>query len=309
MKPMKPNDRNVFLYRTAFIFIVVFLILIGMFYLFSLALPSLMSPCVAVVDINYPISVEGSPSSLFSSGYPSSDQVSETLRELDSRADVGAIVFVVNSGGGSFIASKEIYNEVSNLSKPSVAYFREVAASGAYHISVGTDYIISDPNCLTGSIGVITSTTSMQDLFEKIGVNNTAITSGKYKDIGSPYREMTDSERAIMQSIVDEAFMDFKSDIVKNRHDQLDMELFEQVADGRVITGRQAKRIGLVDETGTKEEAILKAAHLANISAESASDVRICLVSVMPQEGGLFSAETFIQFLEHKSSLSALKLE
>lgn len=277
--------------------------------MFSLVLPSLMTPCVAVVDINYPLSVQGMPTTLFSDGYPNSEQLSRTIKQLDERPDVGAVVFVVNSGGGSFIASKEVYTEVRQMNKPTVSYFREVAASGAYHISVATDYIVSDPNCLTGSIGVITATSSMKGLFDKIGVNVTAITSGKHKDIGASHREMTDEEYEILKSIVDEVFEEFKSDIIENRGDKLNPELFKGVTDGRVITGRQAEKIGLVDETGTKDDAILKAAQLANIPAESADDVKICHVSVTPQEGGVFSAESFITFLEQKSALSGFRLE
>ena len=267
---------------------------------------SLMGKCVAVVDIDVPLSVEGVPSTLFSSGVLGSEELANTIDGINARDDVGAVVFVFNSPGGSVVATREVYQSMEELEKPKVAYFREVAASGAYYIASGTDYIISDPDALTGSIGVIATFTEMSGLFEKIGVNVTSITSGEHKDIGSPYRVMSDDERQILQTVVDEVFSEFKSVVIENRKGALDLAKFEEVADGRILTGRQAVVVGLVDQVGTKKDAIIKAAQLSGMEAESIDDVRVCPISTSGEEGGLFSAEAFFEFLKLKSGLPEL---
>jgi protease-4 len=196
------------------------------------------------------------------------------------------------------VATREVYYSVDSLNKPSVSYFREVAASGAYYVASGTDYIISDPDALTGSIGVIATFTEMQGLFEKLGINVTVVKSGQYKDIGSPYRNMTDEEKAIMQSLVDEVYQEFRGIVLENRGDRLNRIKFDEVADGRILSGRQAESVGLVDEVGTKKDAIMKAAELGGISAERPEDVRICQVSTGATDAGLFSMEGLLRGLQ-----------
>ncbi len=300
MEPMrkKAGKKNVFLVKTILLFLFAFIILIALFYVFSLMLPSLTGKCVATIDINYPLTVGGSPMTIFDPGYPSSDELAGAIRSVNARPDVGAVVFVMNSGGGSVVASGEVYDAVTELEKPSVSYFREVAASGAYEIAAGTDYIVSDPNALTGSIGVVTTIVSMEGMFEKIGVNATSVTSGDHKDMGSSFRNLTPEEEAILLSIVDEVFLEFRSIIVENRGDRLNMALFEEVLDGRILTGRQAKNVGLVDETGKMDDAILKAAQMAGIPARSSEEVRVCPVVIVPGEGSALSAEGAFSFLE-----------
>jgi len=289
---------------------IAFIVLIGLFIILAELLPSFTGKCVAVVDINVPLTVEGSPTTLLEAGYPDSEQLAKAIERLDERADVGSVLLVVNSGGGSVVATHEVYDAVSGLEKPSVSYFREYAASGAYYVATGTDYIVSDPAALTGSIGVKSVTfLMMTGLMEKLGVNATTVTSGDYKDIGSPFREMTEDEKAIMQSIVDEIFDEFKEVVIKNRGSKLDRTKFDDITDGRVLTGRQALDIGLVDALGTKDDALLKAAELGGIEAETAEDVRVCYVEVIPQQTGLFSAESFIGSLQEKLGLPSVRYQ
>ena len=221
---------------------------------------------------------------MLSSALPSSEEIANKIEELDKREDVGAVVFVINSPGGSVVASREIYTSIVNLSKPKVGYFREVAASGAYYISTPLDYIISDPATLTGSIGVIITFSDLSGLFEKIGYNSTSIKSGELKDIGSSDRPITDKEREIIQAAVDEIFEDFKSIVLKHRGSKLNKAKFEEILDGRVITGKQAKAIGLVDELGNKKDAINKARELAGLP----EDAPTCEISVVSSSSGLF---------------------
>lgn len=274
---------------------IAFLLLVVFFMALTVLFPYFTGKCVAVVDINMPLTVEGSPTSLVGTGYPGSEQIANAIEELDMRGDVGAVLFVFNSGGGSVVATHEIYDAVMAVEKPKVSYFREVAASGAYYVATGTDYIVSDRAAITGNIGVKSITfVSMGGLFEKLGINATTVTSGEYKDIGSPYRNMSEEEYAIMQSIVDEVFEEFKTVIIENRGNKLDRAEFENVTDGRILSGRQAYEIGLVDELGNKDDALMKAAELGGMEVMTADEVRVCYVEITPQEGGLLSMESFV---------------
>ncbi|MCI0503107.1 signal peptide peptidase SppA [Candidatus Micrarchaeota archaeon] len=300
-RPARPNAG--LLLGTALTLALVFAVILGLYFVLSSFTPALLGQCVAVVNVDMPLSVEGAqPSLLGGGGYPGSEELALTIESLDSREDVGAVVFVINSGGGSVVATREIYDSVKALQKPKVSYFREIAASGAYYVASGTDYIVSDPDALTGSIGVVTTVTSMEGLFEKLGINATSITSGTYKDIGSPYRNMTSDERAIFQGIVDEIYSEFRAVVLENRGKRLNAALFNNVSDGRVMTGRQAYKVGLVDQLGTKRDAITKAADLANISYQSPGDIRICPVQTTVSEPGLFSMEGFVRTLQAASA-------
>ena len=276
------KNRHTVIYGTIIMLAFGFLILIGLVFLFSNTVSLRWSKCVAVVPVNYELVVDGNSGSLFTPVIPSSEQFAATIKELDDRSDVGALVLVVNSPGGSVVASREIYYAVKNLSKPKVGYFREVAASGGYYISAPLDYIVSDPATLTGSIGVIVTFSDMSGLFEKVGFNMTSITSGDKKDIGSPSRSLTEEEHKLLQSVVDEIFEDFKSIVIANRGSKLNKDLFNEVLDGRILTGKQALSVGLIDALGTKDDAIAKARELAGLE----EDAPVCDIEVVPGSGG-----------------------
>jgi len=285
------------LFSTVMLLVLGFVALIILFIGFTAILPSFMGKCVAVVDVDVPLSIDGEPTTLFTEGYLGSEGFANTFTSLDKRDDVGAVVLVFNSPGGSVVATREIYSAVKGMKKPKVSYFREMAASGAYYIASGTDYIISDPDALTGSIGVVTTFTDMSGLLEKIGVNVTSVTSGPHKDIGSSTRPMTEEEYNITKALIDEIFTEFKGIVTQNRAGKLDSTLFVQVLDGRVLSGRQAQKVGLVDETGSKRDAIMKAADLANISYTSYEDIRICKVATHGESAGVISAESLFHLL------------
>jgi len=280
------------LYGTGILLLVGFILLVVLVFALSEAFPSLFGECVAVMDINQPLMAQGVPTTLLSDGTPGSDEIAERIRSIDSRPDVGAVVFVVDTPGGSVVATREIYQAIDEMEKPKVVYMREMATSGGYYISTPADSIYADPNTITGSIGVVAVFADMSGLFEKIGVNVTAITSGSSKDIGSPARKMTEEEKEIMQGIVDEIFLEFKDVVIEHRKGKLNMAEFNKILDGRILTGRQAKSIGLVDELGTKQDAIDRAAELAGLPEE---EVRICSVSTSGGEQGLFDVESALR--------------
>ncbi len=284
-----------------FLLLVLVLLALG-FVVINYVASSLGSKCVAEVDISYPLTVEGMPETLLDSGYPSSGELADKIRELNSRDDVGSVLFVFNSGGGSTVATREVYDAIKAVKKPKVAYFRETAASGAYYAATAADYIISEPYAITGSIGVIGVVVSMGGLFDKLGINATAITSGKHKDITSSFREMTPEEREIMQGIVDEVFQDFKKIVMENRRGRLDVSRSEEIFDGRIFTGKQAKALGLVDEVGSKRDSLMKAAALGGMEAKSPSDVKICVIEVRETGNPLFGMQSlFRKFAESAS--------
>jgi protease-4 len=294
------------LYGTILLLAVGFFIIVGMVFLFAdtLSLPG--AKCVGVVEINNEITTQSIPVSIFADGVPGSADIASAVESLNKRDDVGAVVFVINSPGGSTVASREIYQSMKDLKKPKVAYFREVAASGGYYISTATDYIVSEPGALTGSIGVVMTTAEMSGLFEKLGFNMTNVVSGTYKDIGAPNRPMTDAEKAILQALVDEDYQNFRSVILEGRKGRLNVEKFNEVADGRVLSGRQAKEVGLVDQLGTRKDAITKAAELGNMTGEP----RICKIKITPGsgDGSLLGMDSFFRKLGMDSGVKKVTL-
>ena len=197
----------------------------------------------------------------------------QTVEELKNFAEdplVKAIVVRIDSPGGGVAPSQEIYNAVKRVRKEKnktvIASMGTVAASGGYYIAVATDRILANPGTLTGSIGVIMQLANFQELLEKIGVKNVVVKSGKFKDIGSPFRPMQDEDRQLLQLVMDDVHRQFIDAVAEGR--SLDLAEVEQLADGRVFTGQQAKSILLVDDIGDLHDAIKLAGELGGIEGE-----------------------------------------
>lgn len=197
----------------------------------------------------------------------------QTVEELKTFAEdplVKAIVVRIDSPGGGVAPSQEIYNAVKRVRKEKnktvIASMGTVAASGGYYIAVATDRILANPGTLTGSIGVIMQLANFQDLLEKIGVKNVVVKSGKFKDIGSPFRPMQDEDRKLLQLVMDDVHRQFIDAVAEGR--SMDQAEVEQLADGRVFTGQQAKSILLVDDIGDLHDAIKLAGELGGIEGE-----------------------------------------
>lgn len=197
----------------------------------------------------------------------------QTVGELKRFADnpsVKAIVLRIDSPGGGVVPSQEIYDAVKRVrnknNKMVVASMGTVAASGGYYIAAATDRIIANPGTLTGSIGVIMELANLEGLLKKIGVESLVVKSGRYKDIGSPLRKMSEDDRRILQSVMDDVHRQFIQAVAEGR--SLDEAEVQPLADGRIFTGRQAREMKLVDELGDLEDAIRLAADLAGIEGE-----------------------------------------
>jgi protease-4 len=192
--------------------------------------------------------------------------LSDALRQAGGDPSVSAVVLEINSPGGGTTASDEMHQSIldfeKNTGKPVVVSMGDVTASGGYYISTAADRIVANETTVTGSLGVIFEFTNFAEAADKYGIKQVVIKSGKYKDIGSAFREMTPEERGIYQSIVDESYSQFVDVISEGRG--IPKERVRQIADGRVYSGVQAKELGLVDSFGDLDEASATAGKLAH---------------------------------------------
>lgn len=197
-----------------------------------------------------------------------SKSVVEQLKKYGKDNRVKAIILRIDSPGGGTAASQEIYREVQRTvsKKKVVVSMGNVAASGGYYVALAADKIVANPATLTGSIGVILDVPNFKELLKKIGVSRETVKSGPYKDIGSPVREMTPEERRLLQGVIDNVYQQFVAVVVKGR--KLSREQVERIADGRIFTGEQAKRLGLIDELGSFEDAVDLTKKMVGLSGE-----------------------------------------
>jgi len=190
----------------------------------------------------------------------------QKIENLRENKRVVALVLMVDSPGGSVGASQEIYRAIErfrNTGKPVVVSMGNVAASGGYYVSVPANYIYANPGTITGSIGVIITHIAYKDLMDKLGIKATAIKSGKFKDTLSPFRDLNEEERKYLEQTVNEVYEQFIQAILKYRSNKISEEKLREIADGRVLSGRVAKELGLIDELGSLYDAIDKAKELA----------------------------------------------
>lgn len=192
------------------------------------------------------------------SGLPSMAEVlQEQLRRIEQDPSVKAVVLRIDSPGGEVVATDEIHNRLLHLKKernlPLVISMGSTAASGGYYLATAGDSIFANPNTLTGSLGVIFNLLNYSEAINKLGVHQYAIKSGRFKDIGSPSRPITTQEQQIFQSLVNDSYNRFVDVIVQGR--KLPREKVLEIADGRVYSGEQAKKLGLIDQFGDLDEA------------------------------------------------------
>lgn len=206
---------------------------------------------IAIVPITGPIGV---PSSFLTEQGVSSSEIIAQLESIEEDVTVKAVILEINSPGGSALSSKEIADKVDSLDIPTIAWIREVGASGAYWIAASSDYIVADELSITGSIGVIGSYLQFEELFQEYGIEYEQLIAGKYKDAGSPFRELTPVERNLLQQKLDLIHEIFIKDIAEYRN--LSIEEVRKSATGMFYLGLEAKELGLIDILGGKKEAI-----------------------------------------------------
>jgi protease-4 len=197
------------------------------------------------------------------------EQVVEELADYAEDSSIRAIIIRIDSPGGGVVPSQEIYNAVMNARKEGkkvVISMGSVAASGGYYVAAAADKIVANPGTLTGSIGVKMEFANLEKLLEKVGVKGLVIKAGEYKDIGSPFRDMTEQERRLLQAVIDDVHNQFIDAVAKGR--SLETEQVRSMADGRIFTGRQALDLKLVDQLGDLEDSIRLAADMAGIKGK-----------------------------------------
>lgn len=192
----------------------------------------------------------------------------EQIEKYEENSSVKALVIRVNSPGGAVVPSHELYEKIKKAStvKPVVVSMGSLAASGGYYLSAGATKIVANPGTITGSIGVIMEVVNVGSLMEKIGIKSEVVKSGKHKDLASVFRGIGEEEREILQASMDDVHSQFIEAVAKGRN--MPVDEVTRLADGRIFTGRQALSHGLVDELGTLDDAVNRAAKLANIKGK-----------------------------------------
>jgi len=223
---------------------------------------------VAVIYIEGMILGGRSGTSLLGGAVAGSDDVIAQLKQAREDPAVRAVVLRINSPGGSSAASQEIGVEVGKLrdaGKTVVASMGDTAASGGYWVAALADKIVANPATTTGSIGVIIEYSNYEELYRKAGIEMKVIKSGEHKDMGSPARDLTETETQLLQAMVDDVYEQFVAVVAVGRG--MDPARVREIADGRVFTGRQALDLSLVDALGNFYDAIDTAAELAGIGS------------------------------------------
>ena len=180
-----------------------------------------------------------------------------------------AVVLRVNSPGGTVAACQEIFASVERLKGrgiPVVASFGDVAASGGVYVAMAADEIVTNPGTVTGSIGVIIRSSNLSDLYRRVGVSPKVVKSGPHKDMLSTYRPFSDDEQTLLQQLIDDSHNQFVEVIAAAR--KCDRGAVERIADGRILTGRQALEAGLVDSLGDLDAAVERAAARGGIEGK-----------------------------------------
>lgn len=218
---------------------------------------------IAIVKIRGPIEYSQFRSFLFAED---AEKIIKKIRKFSQKSDVKGILLVINSPGGTVSAVQSICEEIKRAKKGGKKIFaaaQDICCSGGYYIASVCDKIVANPGSLIGSIGVILEIANVEDLFKKIGLKMTTIKSGRYKDIGSPFRKLTEEERVMFQKLVDEAYNQFLNTVIEER--KLTQDLIPKISEGGIYTGSQAFEFKLIDFLGDEFVAIEELKKSCNI--------------------------------------------
>ncbi|ECL7895045.1 TPA_asm: signal peptide peptidase SppA [Listeria innocua] len=213
---------------------------------------------IAVLSVDGTIQDTGEAGSLFSETGYNHAFFMDQLEEVRNNDAIQGVLLYVNSPGGGVMESAQIRDKILQIKKerkiPFYVSMGSMAASGGYYISAPADKIFASKETLTGSLGVIMQGYDYSELMKKLGVSDNTIKSGAYKDIMSGTRPMTDEEKKIMQSMIDDSYNEFVKVVATGRG--MSEEQVRKIADGRIYDGRQAKENGLIDAFGYQEDAL-----------------------------------------------------
>lgn len=215
----------------------VFFLTIIIYIVYNNDAKSLEQPNLQIIELNGPIMT--------------ADDVLKKISATSANPLIKGVLFKVNSPGGAVAPSVEISYAIKELNKikPVVAYASGVMASGSYYSSIWADKIVANPGSMIGSIGVIMESVDASELMSKIGIKTQIVKIGKYKEVGTPTRQWTKSERGELQKVIQNTYKMFVSDVANAR--KLKNEDQKNFADAHIFTASQAKKVGLVDNVAT----------------------------------------------------------
>lgn len=239
-----------------FMFIVIIIAMAGvgiaylMPYFFGLEIIPSVGGAVALIKISGTISIEGGMDITSLSSSTSSDTLVAYLEKAELTPGVSAVVLEINSPGGGPVAGMEVATKIKSMTKPVIAWIREMGASAAYIIASACDIIVSSEYSIVGSLGTTASYLSFEKTLDDYNVTYNKITTGKYKDMGSPYRDPTAEELEIYQSIAEKINDDVVAFVKENRPDVTN---WTDIETAKIYVGFDAKEIGLVDYIGNRD--------------------------------------------------------
>ncbi len=239
---------------TALIVLLVVYAIANFFAFFAFGSDDGFADRIAVIPLDGVLVTTDNSDSFLRGGVVSSSVFVDELKMLDEDEKVKGIIIEIDSPGGTAVASKEIADAIKNLNKTNYAVIRGVGASGAYWAASASDRIFASSLSITGSIGVIASYLQFSELFEKYGVEYERLVAGDKKDIGSPFRELNQNERNILQKKLDLMHDIFIQEVAENRG--LNVSYVEELSDGEFYLGQEAFDLGLVDVLGSREDAV-----------------------------------------------------
>ena len=270
---MKKETKMIYYFVIFFLFAIATAFTTSLFFRIS-------SANVAIIPIHSGIGLSGS----LMSGL-SSDDVIGMIDDAEENPNVEVVVLSINSGGGSIVACQEVVERVKSIEKPTIAWIRDIGASGAYWVASATDYIVASKVSITGSIGVTISYLDFEVLFEKYGITYWNFTMPESKDIFTQYRAPSQDEIDIIEDILNDTYCYFIQDIAANR--DISKEYLENATKkGAVISGQEAFDAGLVDYLGNKEAVEALAQHIANLTYV---ETKIYKVDLLEKASSLFS--------------------
>jgi protease-4 len=266
--------------------------------------------CVGLVNVSGVITSGEADGGPFGGGTGAEAQtIIDQLESARTNKHIRSVVIWINSPGGSAAGSDAVYHEIEKVrtgGKKVVVAMGDVAASGGYYIASAADRIYANGATLTGSIGVISELPNFSapnGWIKKSGYDEIVVKSGKFKDMGNPFRPMTGDERAMFQNMVNDIYEQFLSAVSEAR--KIDKSTLRPIADGRVFTGRQAVKLHLVDQIGTLNDALSYAREQAGLP----SDASVYRLSRSPLSRILGDTDSMYQGAAQRKLLGLLLLD
>lgn len=229
------------------------------------------TPQIAVIYVSGAIVPGKSSNTITGNNVVGSETIIDALKTAEEESRVKAIVIRVDSPGGSALASDLIWDALRNCKKPVFASMGDVAASGGYYVAMGAKKIFAEEGTLTGSIGVVGGKVALQNTLLKLGITTNVVSRGKNSGLFSILKPFSENERAAISAMMENIYLQFITKAASSRN--MDLKQMRPLAEGKVYTGRQAQKIGLVDQMGGLHDAVADAKKECGIAADEKIDL------------------------------------